>query len=469
VLCRFELGQATSRETIVIMPQTVTFNNRDLDLKHLWHGNLQHRGLESRPPLEVTSGDGCYVVDSEGRRYLDGMAGLFCVNVGYGRREIVDAVAAQMSQLAYYPLTQSHGPGAQLAGRLAELLPPGLDRVFFTNSGSEAVETALKMARQCARQMNPGENRYKIVARHRGYHGFTMGALSATGQSARRAAFEPLVPGFLHVPPPDPYRCSFCCEQPACSLACADEIERVIRMEGPETVAAVIAEPVIGGGGVFPAPDGYLERLRAICDRYGVLLILDEVITGFGRTGKLFGFEHSGIRPDILTLAKGLTSAYLPLGATVASEQVFAAFQGESDSSKFVQVSTFGGHPSSCVAALANIEILTRERLWENSATLGAYLLEQLRGIRSPWIAEVRGRGLLIGMELVSDENKTPLSDARMVQLLREFREAGVLVGRNVGSAPGYCNVLILSPPLILGREHADTIVATATQVLGRR
>jgi len=159
------------------MPQTVTFNNRDLDLKHLWHGNLQHRGLESRPPLEVTSGDGCYVVDSEGRRYLDGMAGLFCVNVGYGRREIVDAVAAQMSQLAYYPLTQSHGPGAQLAGRLAELLPPGLDRVFFTNSGSEAVETALKMARQCARQMHPGENRYKIVARHRGYHGFTMGAL----------------------------------------------------------------------------------------------------------------------------------------------------------------------------------------------------------------------------------------------------------------------------------------------------
>jgi taurine-pyruvate aminotransferase len=277
------------------------------------------------------------------------------------------------------------------------------------------------------------------------------------------------VPGFLHVPPPDPYRCSFCCKQPACSLVCADEIERVIRMEGPETVAAVIAEPVIGGGGVFPAPDGYLERLRVICDRYGVLLILDEVITGFGRTGKLFGFEHSGIRPDILTFAKGLTSAYLPLGATVASEQVFAAFQEESESSKFVQVSTFGGHPSSCAAALANIEILTRERLWENSATLGEYLLEQLRGIRSPWIGEVRGRGLLIGMELVSDANKTPLPEPRMVQLLGEFREAGLLVGRNVGSAPGYCNVLILSPPLILSREHADTIVAIATQALGRR
>jgi adenosylmethionine-8-amino-7-oxononanoate aminotransferase len=450
------------------MLQTITSQNRELDLKHLWHANLQHRNLEFHPPLEVASADGCHVVDAQGRRYLDGMAGLFCVNVGYGRQEIVDAVAAQMSQLAYYPLTQSHGPAAQLAGRLAELLPPGLDRVFFTNSGSEAVETALKMARQCARQMHPGENRYKIIARHRGYHGFTMGALSATGQSARRAAFEPLVPGFLHVPPPDPYRCSFCGRQPSCSLACADEIERVIRMEGPETVAAVIAEPVIGGGGVFPAPDGYLERLRAICDRYGVLLILDEVITGFGRTGKLFGFEHGGIRADILTFAKGLTSAYLPLGATVATEQVFSAFQGDTDRAKFVQVSTFGGHPSSCAAGLANLEILTRERLWENSATVGEYLLEQLRGIGCPWIAEVRGCGLLIGIELVSDESKTPLPEARMVQLLREFREAGLLIGRNVESAPGYGNVLILSPPLTLSQEHADTIVATVRGVLGR-
>jgi taurine-pyruvate aminotransferase len=225
---------------------------------------------------------------------------------------------------------------------------------------------------------------------------------------------------------------------------------------------------VIGGGGVFPAPDGYLERLRAICDRYGVLLILDEVITGFGRTGKLFGFEHGGIRADILTFAKGLTSAYLPLGATVASEQVFSAFEGDTESVKFTQVSTFGGHPSSCAAGLANLEILTRERLWENSASVGAYLSEQLRGIRSPWIAEVRGSGLLIGIELVSDEGKTPLSEARMAHLLREFREAGLLIGRNVESAPGYGNVLILSPPLILSRELADTIVATVTRVLSR-
>src|SRR5258708_2262887 len=348
------------------MAQAVTSATRDLDLKHLWHGNLQHQGLEARPPLEVASTEGCYVFDADGRRYLDGMAGLFCVNVGYGRREIVDAVATQMTQLAYYPLTQSHGPAARLAARLAGLLPRGIDRVFFSNSGSEAVETALKMARQCARRLHPGENRYKVIARHRGYHGFTMGALSATGQSPRRAAFEPLVPGFLHVAPPDHYRCGFCSSQPGCTLGCADEIERVIRMEGPETVAAVIAEPVIGGGGSFPPPDG------------------------------------------------------------------------------------------------------SRERLWENAGTVGAYLIGKLREIRSPFIGEIRGRGLLMGIELVTDADKTPLPEARMAQLQREMREAGVLVGRNNDSVPGYCNVLSLSPPLTLSKEQADVIAEAIAEGLGR-
>src|SRR6516165_6802367 len=315
------------------MATSVSRSERNLDLQHLWHGNLQHHGLEKRPPLEVVQAEGCYVFDSEGRRYLDGMAGLWCVNVGYGRREIVDAVANQMTRLPYYPLTQSHPPAAQLAAGLAELLPADLRRVFFLNSGSEAVETALKMARQYARRVYPGQNRYKIIARHRAYHGFTMGALSATGQVSRKRAFEPLVPGFLHVAPPDHYRCAFCPREPGCTLACADEFGRVIRLEGPETVAAVILEPTIGGGGVFHAPDGYLERVREICDRYGVLLILDEVITGFGRTGRMFAFEHAGIRLDILVLAKGITSAYQPLGATVASEHIFETFSSADDPS----------------------------------------------------------------------------------------------------------------------------------------
>jgi len=408
------------------MANALVLTDRDLDLRHVWHGNVQHQGLDRRPPLEVDRADDVWVWDVEGRRYLDAMAGLWCVNVGYGRREIVDAVSAQMTRLPYYPLTQSHGPAAQLAARLTSLLPNELSRVFFLNSGSEAVETALKMARQYARRAHPGQNRYKIIARHRAYHGFTMGALSATGQVLRKQAFEPLVPGFLHVAPPDPYRCGFCSRDSCCTLACADEFDRVIRMEGPESVAAVILEPVIGGGGVLPAPDGYLERVREICNRYGVLLILDEVITGFGRTGKLFGFEHAGVRPDILTVAKGLTSGYLPLAATVTTDQVFEAFNSDTDeAAKFAQVSTFGGHPCSCSAGLANLDILTRERLWENSASVGAYLIDRLRGLKAKSIGEVRGRGLLVGLEMTADDSRAPMPEAQVVRIQKAVREAG--------------------------------------------
>jgi taurine-pyruvate aminotransferase len=432
----------------------------EADLRHLWHHSLQHSGLTHHPPLLIERADGCFVWDAEGNRYLDAMAGLWCVNVGYGRKTIADAVYVQMQKLPYSPLTQSHGPAAELAARLAGLLPIGLDRVFFTNSGSEAVETALKMARQCARQMHPGENRYKIVARHRAYHGFTMGAASATGQALRKQAFEPLVPGFLHVPPPDRLRCSFCAGASACTLACADEFERVIRMEGPETVAAIIVEPVIGGGGVFPAPPGYLERLRQICDRYGVLLILDEVITGFGRTGTLFAFEQAGIQPDILVLAKGITSGYLPLGATVASERVFEAFLSDKNpAAKFTHLSTFGGHPCSSAAALANLDILCGERLWENSASVGPGLLARLLEIDDSRIGEVRGRGLLIGIELVAGPDKTPLPEAEVIHIQKRIRANGVLVGRNGDTVPGFGNVLTISPPLILTEAEAEEIV----------
>jgi taurine-pyruvate aminotransferase len=434
---------------------------REVDIDHVWHGNLQHYDLGSRPPLEIVRGEGCWVWDSDDRRYLDGMAGLWCVNVGYGRRTIADSVAEQMRQLPYYPLTQSHPPAARLARRLTELLPADLDHIFFVNSGSEAVETALKIARQSARRMHPGENRYKVIARHRGYHGFTMGAMSATGQVVRKQAFEPLVPGFLHVSPPDPYRCDHCSAGGTCTLACANEFERAIRSEGPETVAAVILEPAIGGGGVFPAPQGYMEQVRDICDRYGVLMIVDEVITGFGRTGKLFAFEHSGIRPDLMTLAKGITSGYLPLGATVASRRVFETFvSANDDKAKFSQVSTFGGHPCSCAAALANLDIITGERLWENAARVGSYLAKGLRELKLPVIGQVRSWGLLIGIELVMDTNRTPLLESRVIAAQRAIRDAGVIVGRNNDTVPGFCNVLTISPPLTLTQPEADSIIS---------
>lgn len=441
----------------------------EMDRRHLWHALAQHRALEAKPPLVITEAKGCTVTDASGREYLDAMAGLFCVNVGYGRDEIVQAAAEQMRRLPYYPLSQTHEPAARLGAKLAELLPGDLERVFFCNSGSEAVETAIKIARQFGRQVHPGENRYKIIARYRGYHGFTLGALSATGQVRRRLAFEPLVPGFLHACPPYRYRCAYCQAAPQCTLACADEIETIIRYEGPETVAAVIAEPIIGGGGCIVSPDGYLQRLREICDRTGALLILDEVITGFGRTGTLFGCQGWNVVPDIITLAKAMTSAYLPLAAAVTTPRVFTGFLGEASSAvHFSQVSTFGGHPASCAAALANLDILTRERLWENARDTGDALRDRLTKIRDPRIGEVRGKGLLIGIEIVADAKRTPAPEATMAQLVATIREEGVLVGRNVETVPGYGNVLLVSPPLILSRAEADRIAGAIETALKR-
>jgi len=421
---------------------------------------LQHQALNERELMVVTEARGTTVVDSEGREYLDAYAGLWNVNVGYGREEIADAVREQMVRLSYFPHMQVNEPAALLAARLAELMPGDLTHVYFSNSGSEANETALKVARQYGRQQYPGQNRYKVISRYQGYHGWTYGALSATGQVPRRAKFEPLAPGFLHVDPPYCFRCPLKLEHPACGLACADEVEEVVRREGPETVVAVIAEPVIGGGGVILPPDGYLRRLREICDRYELLLILDEVITGFGRTGKLFASEHWGVVPDIMTMAKGISSGYLPLGACAVRPKVFDAFLGEEGGgSEFSQVVTYGGHPVCCAAALANIDILTRERLWENAATVGAHLLAGLQALESPHLGEVRGLGLMVAVEL-SDREGSALDGGAVSRVQQRIREGGVLVGRMSHVMAGPESVFYLSPPLTLTRHDADRIVA---------
>ncbi|MBT6631191.1 MAG: aminotransferase class III-fold pyridoxal phosphate-dependent enzyme, partial [Gemmatimonadetes bacterium] len=380
-----------------------------LDRDHCWHPLYQHQQLQDgASQLTIFErGDGSTLYDAEGRAYLDGYGGLWNVNVGYGRQEIAEAVFKQLQRLPYYPHSQINEPATLLATRLAELTPGGLRHTFFSNSGSEANETAFKIARQYCQQRFPSQRRYKILSRYRGYHGFTFGAMSATGQMARRTKFEPLVPGFLHVDPPYCYRCPLHLSYPSCGTACVEEFDEVIRREGPETVAAIVVEPVIGGGGVIPSPDGYLQRLREICDEHQVLLIFDEVITGWGRTGKLFGCEHEGVTPDIMVMAKGITSGYQPLGATIVTDEVFEAFAGETaDRREFAQVCTYGGHPAACAAALANIEILTSEKLWENAAKVGAKLLAGLRGLSSPRIGQVRGRGLMIGLELIDDEGE---------------------------------------------------------------
>ena len=433
---------------------------REQDREHVWHPLFQHRALEERDLMVIREGNGCTLVDAEGTTYLDAYAGLWNVNVGYGREEIARAVYEQLQELSYYPLSQINVPAAQLAARLAEVLPGDLNHLFFSNSGSEANDTAFKIARQYSRQRFPGQSRYKIISRYQGYHGFTFGAMSATGQLGRRVKFEPLVPGFFHVDPPYCYRCPVKLSYPDCGVACVDQIEKVIQREGPESVAAVIAEPIIGGGGVIVPPDEYLPRLREICDRYDVLLILDEVITGFGRTGTLFACEQWDVVPDMMTIAKGATSGYLPLGACAVSDEIFESFLGEpGEGREFAQVSTYGGHPACCAAALANLDIVMGERLWENSARVGAYLLEGLGQLKSPQIGDVRGKGLLIAVELI-DESGAPLDAERFAAAKNRIKDEGVLVGSMSHVLPGPESMLFLSPPLILTGPEADKIIA---------
>ena len=440
---------------------------RQVDKAHVWHPLFQHQRLEETPLTVYESAHGTTVVDAEGREYLDAYSALWNVNVGYGRQEIADAVYEQIQKLPYYPHSQINVPATMLAEQLAACLPGDLNHVYFCNSGSEANETAIKIARQYGRQTYPGENRYKIISRYRGYHGFTYGAMSATGQARRRKAFEPLVPGFPHAHPPYCYRCPLGLDPSSCSIACADEIERIIQWEGPETVIGVIAEPIIGGGGVIVPPDEYFPKLRQICDDYGLLLILDEVITGFGRTGKMFAYEHWDVQPDIITLAKGLTSGYLPLGACVASTAVFNTFLGEADENKeFAQVCTYGGHPVACAAGVANLKILQEERLWENSEKVGAYLFSKLETLRDfPIVGDVRGKGLMIAVEFVQADG-SHLETAATNRIIGQLREEGIIVGKIGHAVDEPENIIYIAPPLILTEAEADKIFEALRQVL---
>lgn len=439
------------------------------DLDHVWHPMTQHKGLDKRPLMVVERAYGSTIVDAEGREYLDAMAGLWCVNVGYGRREIAEAVYQQMLDLPYYPHLQINRPAAELADKLADLTGGRLRHVYFVNSGTEANEAAMKLARQYQRLVRPNEPRYKFIGRQLAYHGTSLATLAVGGLPERKRRFGPYGDGFVHVPPPYPYRCPFGLEGVASELAAARALEQAIRNEGPETVAAVIMEPIQSGVGVLiPSPE-YWQAVQDICRRYGVLLILDEVINGFGRTGMWFAYQHYGLEPDMITVAKGITSGYQPLGAVLATEDVFAAFLGEPDEGReAVQVNTWGGHAAACAAGLKNLEIMEREDLPGNAARVGAHLLSGLDTLRElPWVGDVRGKGLLAAVELVSDkEAKTPLDGARMAAVIRGCKERGVIVGRSSGTGAGLGNCITISPPLVLTAAEADRIVDTLREVL---
>ena len=452
-----------------MLDKTDDLNLTEMDLKSLWHPMVQHKVYQQKPPKRIEKAVGCTIEDEQGKEYLDAVSGLWCVNVGYGRQELAEVAYEQILELSYSPLVMSHSPAIKLAAKLLELLQFE-GKVHFSNSGSEANEVAFKIARQYHAQTGQQNCwRYKIISRYRGYHGNTMGALSATAQAERRSKYEPLVPGFLHVQPPYCYRCPFGQTYGSCNIECATSIETTVVQEGAESIAAIIVEPVISGGGVIVPPDEYLPILRDLCDRTGILLIFDEVVSGFGRLGKMFGHEVWDVKPDIITLAKGITSGYLPLSATVVQQPVFEVFMDETDpSSHFRHINTYGGHPASAAVSLRNIEILETESLPQQAAQMGDYLITQLATLKEhPYVGDLRGKGLLIGIELVADQQtKEPLASQKVGKIVSDCMSRGVIVGRNTYTVPGLSNVLILAPPFVLSYADADLIVDTIKQVL---
>jgi adenosylmethionine-8-amino-7-oxononanoate aminotransferase len=417
----------------------------------------------------IVRGSGPYVFDQNGKRYLDGLSGLFVSQIGHGRREVAEAGARQGSELAYFPLwSYAHPRAVELAQRLADLAPGDLNQVFFTTSGSEAVESAWKLAKQYFKIIGePG--RYKVISRDIAYHGTSMGALAITGLPAIKEPFEPLPPGGVRVPNTNFYRApSFVAgDQTAFGRWAADEIERAILREGPASVAAVYLEPVQNSGGCFPPPPGYFQRVREICDRYGVLLVSDEVICAFGRLGYYFGAQRYGYQPDIITFAKGVTSGYAPLGGMLVSDRLMEPFV--EGTATFLHGITFAGHPVSCAVALANLDVFEKEDLLGNVRAQEAGFratLERLGDL--PIVGDVRGDGYFYGIELVKDKaTRQTFSDDESERLLRGFLstalfDAGLICRADDRGDP----VIQLSPPLTCGQEHFDQMEQILRSVL---
>jgi adenosylmethionine-8-amino-7-oxononanoate aminotransferase len=436
--------------------QTVDTELQQLARRHLWmhFSRMGSYGPDQEIPI-ITRAEGCYVYDEHGKRYLDGLAGLFCVNAGHGRPELGEAAARQYEELDFSILwSYAHPRAIELATRIAGLAPGDLNRVFFTSGGSEAVESALKLCRNFHRLHGKGQ-KHKVIAREIAYHGTTLGALSATGITSLRSQFEPLTPGGCHVPNTNIYRWP----EDRHPLWVAEAIEERIEFEGPETVAAVILEPVQNAGGCFVPPEGYFQRVREICDRHDVLLISDEVICAWGRLGHYFGCERFGYQPDLITTAKGITSANAPMGAVIASDRVAEPFM-EGDNS-FAHGFTFAGHPVAAAVSLANIDLFERDDLCGHvRAKEGEFrqMLESL--LELPIVGDVRGAGYFHALELVKDKDtKESFNHEESEQLLRGFLSGELFKRGLICRADDRGDPVIqLSPPLIADTEQFEEI-----------
>lgn len=433
---------------------------RQTALDHLWMPFSQSRSYAELggPPILV-SGEGVRVTDIDGKTYLDGIGAMEACAVGHHRQELIDAAIAQYDALEFVDTFRwASVPAIQLAARIAQLAPGTLNKVLFSPGGSEAVETAIKLARQY-HQLNGDTNRFKVISRYGAFHGVTYGVMAVDGQyqGTRNYLFEP-IPNFgRFVEPPYHYRCRFCADKPACTLDCARDIEYVIQHERPETVSAVLMDPVNVAIGVAVPPPEYMPMVREICNRYGVLLIADEVISGFGRTGKMFCVENWGVVPDIMTLSKAITSGYAPLGATVVKQELADKFVG-SDGSTFRHGQTFSGHPVACAIALKNIEIIEREDLPGRAAELGPYLLAGLQSLNNhPSFGDARGLGLVGGLEVVLDKETRAVTDppTKLGLALRQIARRNGLIALSIH--PG--NVMFVTPPLTITHQEIDEMI----------
>jgi adenosylmethionine-8-amino-7-oxononanoate aminotransferase len=444
-------------------------NVQDAAKRNLWlHFTRMSSYADADVPV-IVRGSGAYVYDQHGKRYLDGLSGLFVSQVGHGRIELAEAGARQAAELAYFPLwSYAHPKAIELAARLAEMAPGPLNRVFFTTSGSEAVESAWKLAKQYFK-LTGEPSRYKVISRDIAYHGTSMGALAITGLADIKHPFEPLVPGGVRVPNTNFYRAPdfVAGDETEFGRWAADEIERAILREGPQSVAAVFLEPVQNSGGCFPPPPGYFQRVREICDRYGVLLVSDEVICAFGRLGYYFGAQRYDYQPDIITFAKGVTSGYSPLGGMLVSDALMEPFNA--GTATFLHGITFAGHPVSSAVALANLDIFEKEDLLGNvRANEAAFraTLEKLYDL--PIVGDIRGAGYFYGIEMVKDKvTRETFTDEESERLLRGFLsqalfDAGLVCRADDRGDP----VIQLAPPLICGQEHFDEIERVLRAVL---
>jgi putrescine aminotransferase len=429
---------------------------------HLVHAFASPATIENEGPITLVRGRGVYVWDSEGRKYLDGVASLWNVAVGHGRPEIARAVAAQTRSLSYAPtlLGFSSIPAQRLATRIARMAPKGLNRVIFTSGGSEANETVIRLVRLYWR-LRKRPDKFRIVALNGAYHGSSTGAATLTGLPRFHEHYEPLMPGVLRMARPYCYRCELRLQYPSCALACADELERIIEREGADRIGAFIAEPVQGVGGVIIPPPGYFERIREICDRHDILFIVDEVITGFGRLGKTFGIERWKAIPDMLVFAKSVTSGYAPLGGVILQESIYQAFVDAGPDFALHHGFTYSGHPVVCAAGVANLDILEREKLIARARTMGRYLAEKLEILRHhPLVGDIRCVGLMAAVELVRDrESKEPVPAETALAVRRVGLERGVIV-----RASG--NILALCPPLIITEKEIDRLVALLDEAI---